>query len=462
MTAPERLPTPTWKIAVWAILAVVVGVVFGPRFVRMFHPPPGYFLDFSQEWLSARNYATGSPVYSPQLDAMKRHTGQVPKNPEDLLTWNAHPPASILLALPFGQVTDYATAHYYWNLATFPLFLAGIAIIAFSLDTPVRWWAIFPATVLTLVSGPVFLHLGLGQLNFVLLPLIALAWAADRRGYPILAGVALGLAAGLKLFPAFLFVYFVFGRRWTALAAGVGAAVLTNAAAWALFGTEAFTTYVREVMPSLMDYRSTWRNVTLTGFWYRLFDPQPHEKVAALVVLPQVAPIAVLASQLLITAVVAGFAWRARAPVSRDRAVAVALFGMILVSPIAWTHYFVLLAVPVGILWAHLPHGWPRWVFWPLIVPLWLPETFFAILAVGSEQARLMIDRRHAMIDAQTNLVALSAFTYILLALFVLSMVLKDHVPEPAPEPLPTDPDSDIPVDDQRVDRRLFGRIGDD
>jgi hypothetical protein len=458
---PERRTPPTWKIAVWAALALVVVPVFGPRFVAMFHPPPGYFMDFSQEWLSARNYFTGSPVYSPQIDAMKRHTGQVPKNPEDMLPWNAHPPASVLLGLPFGQVTDYATAHYYWNLATYPLFLAGLAVVAFSLGTPVRWWAVFPAVVLILVSGPVFVHLGLGQLNFVLLPLLAVAWAADRRGHQVLAGAALGLAAGLKLFPAFLFLYFLFGRRWTALAAGVVAVVLTNAVAWAVFGTDAFTTYVREVMPSLMNYRSSWRNVSLTGFWYRLYDPQPHEKIVPLMVLPKVAPVAALASQLVVTAVVAWFAWRSRTPIGRDRAFAVAVFGMLLASPIAWTHYFVLLAVPVGILWAHLPRGWPRWAFWPLIVPLWLPENFFALLAVGAEQARLMINRRHAPIDATTNLVALSAFTYVLLALFALATFVKGEAPGPLPEP-PEEPDSDLPVDVRRVDRRLFGHIGDD
>lgn len=457
---------PTWKIAAWAVLALVVAVVLGPRFVEMFRPPADGFYDFSQEWLSARNYFTGSPVYSPQLDAVKRHTGRVPPDPDNLLPWNAHPPASILLALPFGQVTDYNTAHYYWNLATFPLFLLGLVIILLALEVPLRWYSVFPAIVLIVVSAPVFSNLGQGQMNFALLPLIALAWWADRRDHQWLAGLALGLAAGLKLFPGFLFLYFLFAGRWRALATGLLTVAAVNGVAWLVFGTEAFTTYVRQVMPSLLDFQSSWRNVSLTGFWQRLFNPQPHEKIVAFKVLPQLGQALALASQLLVAAVTALVALRAKTPVTSDRAVAVGVIGMILASPIAWTHYFVLLAIPVGVLWARLQSTWLRVVFWLLIIPLWLPENFFAALAVGPEQARLMIDRRHDPINATTNLAALSAFTYVLLALFALATLIRDRVlvlePASAPPVPDPDPDSDMPVDDQRVDRRLFGRIGDD
>jgi len=452
---------PTWKIAIWAVLALLVGAVLGPRFVEMFRPPADGFYDFSQEWLSARNYFTGSPVYSPQLDAVKRHTGRVPPDPDNLLPWNAHPPASILLALPFGQVTDYPTAHHYWNLATFPLFLLGLLIILRALEVRLRWYSVFPAIVLILVSAPVFSNLGQGQMNFVLLPLIALAWWADRRDYQLLAGLALGLAAGLKLFPAFLFLYFLFAGRWWALAMGLLTVVAVNGAAWIVFGTEAFTTYVRQVLPSLLDFQSSWRNVSLNGFWLRIYNPQPHEKIVAFKQLPQLAQGLSLASQLIVAAITALLALRAKTPVTRDRAIAVGVIGILLASPIAWAHYFVLLAIPVGILWAHL-RGWLRWVFWLVIIPFWLPENFFAALAVGAEQAKLMINRGHDPIPATTNLVALSAFTYLLLALFALATLITDQVPQPVPEPLSVDPDSDIPVDDQRVDRRLFGRIGDD
>jgi alpha-1,2-mannosyltransferase len=460
MATPDPPRWQPWQIAVWAVLALVAAAVFGPRFVGMFRPPNDGFYDFSQEWLSARNYYTGDPVYSPQAEAVKRHMARPPANAENLLPWNAHPPAAVLLALPFGRVEDYATAHYYWNLATFPLYLLAVLVILAAVRA-VRWYAVFPVVVLTLVSFPVVLNLMQGQLNFVLAPLLALAWWADRRDHQLLAGLALGLAAGLKLFPGFLFIYFLFAGRWRALAAGLAAALAVNAVAWAVFGTEAFTTYVRQVMPGVLDFQSSWRNVSLNGFWQRLYDPRPEDKIVALRESPQLARGLALASQLFVAAVAALVALRAKTPATRDRAVAVGVFGMLLASPVAWTHYFVLLAIPVAVLWVRL-RGWPRWAFWPLIVPLWLPENFFALLALGPEQARLLINRQHAPIGAATNLAALSAFTYVLLALFLLATLVRDPAPEPAPEPLPAPPDADLPADVQRVDRRLFGHIGND
>ena len=106
----NRYWTPV-RMAIWALLAALA-LFFGWRdWVDLFYPKEGVSFDFCQEWLSARNWLTGRPVYSPQVEAYTLHTGFKPNRDSDMLPWNAHPPAAILLTLPFAQ-RDYAQAPF--------------------------------------------------------------------------------------------------------------------------------------------------------------------------------------------------------------------------------------------------------------------------------------------------------------------------------------------------------------
>lgn len=452
MGSPEPTYWTPLRITLWAAAAVGVSVWLGPRFVEAFRPPEGRFTDFYQEWLSARNYWTGTPVYAPQAEALFRHTGYVPEHPDDMLRWNAHPPTATALTLPLGKL-GYRDAQLAWNLLTFPLFLVSLGLILRELDVPLAIWSVFPAVVLLLLCNPVWIQIAQGQLNFPIALLLTLAWVADRHDRPGWAGVAAGVAAGLKLYPAFLFAYFLFARRWSALLTGALAFAAVNGAALAVLGPNEFRTYIRDVIPSLFNYQSSWRNTSLTGFWLRLFNPQPHEKVLPLVVSPLAAQALTTATRLVVVALVGWVSWRARSDEGRDRAFAAAVVGMLLVSPVVWTHYYVLLAVPAGLLWVRLPAGPTRWMMWPVLAALWLPENFFALLAVGPEQAAAMINLRHQPLSPVVNLAALSAFTYFLSALFVLVLLL------PADEPAAgwAAPRLDTREDEARLNRRLFG-----
>jgi hypothetical protein len=440
------------RITLWAIAAVVVTAWFGPVFVDNFRPPDDKFHDFCQEWLSARNYLTGAPVYADLTEALHRHLGATPERAGEMLPWNAHPPAAVALTIPFGKL-DYQNAQLAWNLLTLPLFLVSVWLIIRELGFSLCVWSIFPAIVLLLLFNPVFIHIGQGQLNFPILFLITLAWIADRRGRPAWAGVALGVATGLKLYPGFLFVYFLLAQRWWALLTGALAFLAVNAVALALLGADEFRTYIEKVVPSLFSHQSSWRNVSVTGYWLRIFDPQPHQKVLPLVVNPAAGRLLILASRLVIVGVVAWVAWHARTTAARDRALAAAIVGMLLVTPVAWTHYFVLLALPVGLVWMRLPDGPLRWVMCPILAILWIPENFFAMLAVGPEQATAMINIRHEPLSPGVNLLAVSVFTYNLVMLFVLTLLVPS-------EGEFDDGSSESEIDEEQLNRRLFGPVG--
>src|SRR6476619_3901534 len=111
------------RITAWGAAAAVVVLYLGPAFIGVFRPPPDTYLDFVQEWLSARCYWAGDPVYLPQREAMLRRTGRDVATLEER-PWNAHPPVAVLVALPFGWIPYYRVAHLTWNLITLALFLA--------------------------------------------------------------------------------------------------------------------------------------------------------------------------------------------------------------------------------------------------------------------------------------------------------------------------------------------------
>jgi hypothetical protein len=417
-----RLPDwDSWRvlqIAFWALAGSYLLSFMGPRFIHQFWPGDRRFLDFSQEWLSAKNYWAGTPVYADQAEAIARHTGITPDHPEETLPWNAHPPAVTMLTLPFGKL-NYRDAHLLWNLLTFPLFLVSLWLIVRELKLPLHIWSPFPAVALLLVCGPVYFQLLLAQLNFPILFLMTLAWVADRHGRLGWAGAALGVAAGLKLYPLFAFSYFFFSGRWKAILTGAIAFLLLNGMALLVFGAHEFETYIREVIPSLMHYQSSWRNTTLNGFWLRLFDPDPQEKIVPLIASHTLGKATVMISRLMVVAVVAWVSWRAKTIEGRDRAYAATLVGTILVSPFAWTHYFILLALPLGLVWMRLPEGRQRWLFWLTVVILWSPENLYFVL-VDPVQGVAAMNNSHEPLHPLLNLTVLAVFTYALVILLIL------------------------------------------
>jgi hypothetical protein len=282
------------------------------------------------------------------------------------------------------------------------------------------------------VCGPLFQQVAYGQLNLILLALFAGIWVADRSGRPWLAGALLGLATTLKLFPGFLFLYFALRRRWQTVGAGiVTVGVLTGVTA-AVLGVETFASYVQEVMPEVAQFRSEWLNASVAGFWAKLFNPSGRAQFQILFHCPLLAQVATAVCDVVVLAVVARVIWRSRTSAETDLAFALTLVGMLLVSPICWDHYLVLLLFPLALLWKRLSRsGLDRWLFRIILVVIWLPPTWFwdAFIPGG---------RNHGIPTPLQTVTVLSLHFYALLGLFFLLVwVNRSHKPEaPARAPL--------------------------
>ncbi len=332
----------------WLLFSAVMVLLLAPSFVANIRPARGLIPDFFKEWVSARNYFTGHPVYANQRDSLWR-TMRLKPGEGWFEEYNAHPPTAVLISLPFGLL-NYQDAHAAWNLCS--LALLALTLWRVSVALSLRWnlagWS--AVLGLLLVCDPLRQTINQGQLNLVLLWLLAETWIADRQGRPLLAGWWLGWAAAIKLFPVFLFLYFLMRRDWRAIAAGVVSCAAVMGLTTAILGWQAHVDYVTLAMPALRSMRDAWGNVSLDAFWARLFDA-PSSVVEAWQTLPawRIAG-TVLSSLALLGWLIARLRNSDRFKTD-DAGFSLCVVAMLLLSPITWAHYFMLLLVPLAIAW---------------------------------------------------------------------------------------------------------------
>jgi hypothetical protein len=422
----------SWQArAAWAVVAIAAGFLLGPGFLRDLRPARDSLRDFVQEWASARSLLEGHPIYEDQEASLARYldSHRNADNPTDrfFLHYNAHPPTSVLLAVPFAWL-DYPDAVLAWNLLSLVALSISLWLMNRRLDVASSPWALLPLVAHLLVCGPFRQQMIQGQLNLVLLLLLTGTWAADRAGRPLLAGTLLGTATAIKLFPGFVIVYFLLRRDWRAVVAtAVSFAMLTGLTA-AILGVAAYSDYVRNVLPQVAAYQSDWLNASFAGFWSRLFNPTSHQNIVIpLWTSPALAAGGTLVCRVGLLALLVWTLWRMETPADCDLGFSLVLAAMLLVSPVAWDHYFLLLFLPVILIWQRLQNIGPtRWLF--AIIPAILS------LNMGWYYQQLIPPGLNGGAAGPTQTLTVVALQfYALLALFVVGLIVsRQRVPRRA------------------------------
>src|SRR5579875_85943 len=436
MTVMEQ-PTQRWHwrhILLWLLLTGLVCWWRGPAYRRAFEVefyPSGSLLflpDFFQEWASARNRFCGLPSYTSQGITLERYLG-LWHNPNDpfFIEFNAHPPTAVLLGVPFAGLR-FADGFALWNVLALVFLAASFGLIVWQLGLPFSFWDLLPAITLLLLCYPFWHQMVHGQLNLLLLLLFIGAWAADRNRHPHWTGTLVALATAIKLFPGFLFVYLLLRREWTAVRTGLLALLGITALTALILGPDAYRSYFLEVLPHTSQWRSEWPNLSLSGIWFKLFDSSKHLppiEIQPLVHAPALALLGTICTRLAVTAILALAARRLRSAGDWDSLFALTIIGMLMVSPITWDHYLLLLILPVAVLWQRLPRGGVgREVVVLLLAVLWIEPRMVM------EHGLILLDAAHPANDHYRwiatpleTLTALSIPSYALVGLFVLTLL---------------------------------------
>jgi hypothetical protein len=421
---------PAGRHWLWAGLAALACCLQGPAFIGSLRPPRQVGVDFFQEWASARNLFTPLPIYTNHKVTIPLYLGY---DASDLgrikvdIDVNAHPPTSVLLAVPLAGL-DYPDAVFVWNLLS--LGALGVSLWLVGRELKISWplWSLFPAVALLLLCNPLRQQVNHGQLNLVLLLLLTGTWVAYRSGRPVWAGYLLAAATAVKLFPGFFFLFFALQRQWKIVIVGIiSLAILTGLTA-AILGVETYQSYIQDVLPQLQRFRSDWINASLVGFWSKLFDLAPEQvRIQEWWPSPTLAHAGAFLCCAMVVAVWAMVVWRARTLEARDQAFGLTVTAMLLVSPMTWDHYFLLLLIPLVVLWTRLPAaGWVRAAFLVIILLLWAePMLFYNAFIPGGF--------RRGVATPLCTFGVLSLQCYALLGLFALSIFSSEATPPVLP-----------------------------
>jgi hypothetical protein len=371
---------PAGRKLIWALLAVVVIMAQGRPFLHSIMTGWNEGNDFFQDWASARNLLQGRPVYLPLSTAMSlyypRQSGQEP--PRIHLPWNAHPPVSIMAILPMGYL-DYPAAGTLWNLLSLLALAVGLGFIIRELKLPIAAWSTFPIVALVLICSPIRTQISQGQWNAELLLLLILAWAADRRGKSAHAGAIVAVAGALKLFPMFFLLFFAVRRQWRAVIAGAVCMAGIVLLSVLVLGADAYHDYYNRVLPSLGEFRSALPNASILAFWTKNFSKgASHYGLFANPVIraPRLAGAGIILSYAAVLATWCIYVLRLNRSGKThgyDLSFSLTLVAMLLLTPICWDHYLLLLALPLALIWSELgASNLQKLAFLVLVTAVWV------------------------------------------------------------------------------------------
>ncbi|MEV1158591.1 glycosyltransferase family 87 protein [Micromonospora chokoriensis] len=241
-----------------------------------------------------------------------------------------YPPFSALLLWPFGLLKLGATVTIFTVLTVLAVVLTTrwLVMPVIARHGLPRTFTVTAAVLLVLAVESTRETITFGQINMLLVVLILadllFAVPQARRW----AGVGVGLATALKLFPGIFIVYLLATRRWRAAAVASATAAAATLLAAAIAPSDSWRFWTQELWDTERVGRTDYvGNQSLFGLLSRFTAPEKPDQLL----------------WLLVVAVVAVYGlWRAaRAARAGDALTGLTLTGLVgsLASPITWTHH---------------------------------------------------------------------------------------------------------------------------
>jgi hypothetical protein len=155
-------------------------------------------------------------------------------------------PFSTLVVYPLTSIPALAAKHC-WIILNLGLLFVTVSLLRALTQLPWRRIALVVA-----LSFPLRVNFLYGQYYVLLLFLLTLSCWLYARQRRLLAGVLVGLATGLKIFPILYLLYFLRKRDLRAFAGGVIGSLSTAVGSIFTFGWELHRTYLVQVLPSVL------------------------------------------------------------------------------------------------------------------------------------------------------------------------------------------------------------------
>ena len=312
--------------------------------------------DLVVDWSAARAFVEG---YNPYSEDGRRRA-------QLTTTGNGHPPTTAFWAVPLATFS-LKTAREVLLQLNLLMLLIELVVIARAYRAPVVWPTAWLALGLVLSCDWIDYLFFLGQLSQLIAFAYFLAWYSLRRGWDIRAGLAVGAACTLKVYPGVLLLLLALGRRWRALAAAAAFYLMVAAIMTARFGWESWFQFLSQLRGDADRWMASIQNQAIHGFVLRFFHPTCGPTGPTL-------PVATAISSSAAVALLAGAAWLSRkAALTNDRIdlpFALTAVLSVFTSNWAWEHYNVLFILPIAVVLAHIPRlrSWGYGPGWTTVI----------------------------------------------------------------------------------------------
>jgi len=347
MSARPARPARNFRLTVFILVGLVAGayLAFGLATAKQ-----TLGCDFQVYRAAADRFLAGLPIYDTSISS----TGSC--------NLFYYPPSFVALVIPFALLGE-SLGNAAWIAFLVVCYVVGCAVL------PVRREVKLAVFLAGAVSWPFIFGVRIGQVGPILYLLFAVGWRfLERR--PVVTGVAVGLGVLVKLQPIVIVGWLVLRRTWSGLFGAAAAGMV--AACLAVVGLGGWVE-MANVLRNLDNAITAPTNVSLGAIAYQHGLPLEAASLLGIV--------GILA--VLVLVVVCGL----RA--STGAGFLVAIVASQVVSPIIWTHYALILLLPVGWLlqrrqwWAALIPVSQAWVLLPFMpIDIYPAGFYLALVAV--------------------------------------------------------------------------------
>jgi alpha-1,2-mannosyltransferase len=296
--------------------------------------------DFMQDYVAGYSLRHHLPLYGESSEQLTRRLLGIKGQ------YNFHPPTNAILFVPLTYL-PYKAAFIAWNVAgLLALFLLLKTIVA-DTQLPLPIAKLLGAAVL--VWPPFVANAALGQVSLYTALALLWGWRLFARGQAVRGSVVLGAISVIKLFPLIFIAFLIATRRWRAALAFAAVVVVGVAATWLVVGADTFVLYFRQVIPENTRVWSVFPlNTSIPGVVAMLSRPggwastllEPSAGAAVTIV----ACGAIVGVTTWVSVVASG------ARSAEEQSYIAFCVAMLLVSPLTWSHTFLLLIWPAATL----------------------------------------------------------------------------------------------------------------
>lgn len=311
-----------------------------------------FFQDYAMSWAALKGIDPYTPV--PELKRIILNISNDRTNPHP----TSHPPPVIPLFIAL-TLLPYEQAAVLWFILELSASAVALIFLYKHHIPSAGWFKTLLVALLTMAWSPFREEFILGQQMSVILLLLVGAWLALKARKDIKGGIYLGIIISLKLIAWPIVVLLVFRKRLRAFFSAVATIVALNLVAASFIGFGHAISYYAALGPTVSSlYRAVDRNRSLWTVGWRLFYGTGRDYVSNIQAPPLLdAPgVASVLSFVVPSAVLLVVLWISLRLVEFDVSFSLLILVSLVISPITWDFYFLLILLPVAttlqILWS--------------------------------------------------------------------------------------------------------------